>query len=68
MNKRNDTITSNARPTPSDPWATDTADPARIFREMFPLPVPRIDWRLFVVFDDLLARGLVEKKEARRVV
>lgn len=32
---------------PEDIWATDTADPARIFREMFPSPAPRLDWRLF---------------------
>lgn len=41
---------------PTDPRATDTADPARIFRLMFPLPSPRIDWRLFSHPSDFLAR------------
>lgn len=44
-----------------DPWATDTADPARIFREMFPSPAPLPDWRLFVVGDDLTTRGVMER-------
>lgn len=33
-----------------DPFATDTADPARVFRQMFPLPPPAglaPGWRLF---------------------
>ena len=46
-----------------DVWATDTADPARIFREMFPPPTP-IGWRLFCDLQDLVARGIIRKKGA----
>lgn len=48
----------------TDAWATDTADPARIFREMFPRPTP-IGWRLFCDLQDLAARELIRKKGAR---
>jgi hypothetical protein len=30
-----------------DAWSTDTADPARVFRMMFPPIPPRLDWRIF---------------------
>lgn len=39
-----------------DPWATDTADPARIFRQMFPpAPPPGLapGWRLFEARSDI---------------
>lgn len=41
---------------PIDPWRTDTADPARVFHQMFPLPAPRIDWRIFCAPEDFRKR------------
>jgi len=41
---------------PREPWATDTADPARVFRLMFPSPPPWIDWRLFSAPEDFRRR------------
>lgn len=48
-----------------DPWRTDTADPARVFRLMFPAPAPRIDWRLFSAPEDF-GRRLAQKLAALR--
>jgi hypothetical protein len=42
---------------PTDPWATDTADPAKIFRAMFPLRPERLDWRVFSVRSDIRLLG-----------
>ena len=61
-------VNATERPDPRDPWATDTADPARIFREMFPSPAPLIDWRLFMSGEDLVRRGIVRPVPRRRVL
>jgi hypothetical protein len=47
---------------PNDPFATDTADPARIFREMFPSPAPRLDWRRFAVAEDMRGRAVWRRR------
>lgn len=43
-----------------DPWHTDTADPARVFRQMFALP-PWTDWRLSCHPDDFRKRWGVRR-------